>query len=246
VMAPVLGGTVAGIASWQGVFCLLLAIGVILMVCSMMLKESLPAERRIRKNVVRVYGNLFKVFRNPVFTLCTLAMMACSFGFFAYIASSPFILQQIYRLSPLHFSLCFAVNALMLGIGSGIATQFKHQSTALKCGAIDMVISAVLVALFLLTGMPLIMLMGAYIYLLLSFGLMQPVLIATALDSERDNAGAAGAIFGAAMFFAGGLASPLTGIGDLPVSSSIVIFSGALVCLLIALPLCRRMRESSL
>lgn len=245
VLAPVMGGTMANFASWQGVFCLLLAVGVILMVCSMMLKESLPVERRMKKSVLRVYGNLFKVFRNPLFTLSTLSMMACAFAFFAYIAASPFILQQIYGLSPFHFSLCFAVNALMIGIGSGLSALFRYQSTALKCGAIDMLIASVLVGLFLVTNMPLPMLMGAYIYMLLSFGLTQPAMIATALDSERENAGAASAIFGASMFLAGGLSSPLVGLGDITVTSSIVIIAGSLVCLMITLPLCRRLREKA-
>lgn len=245
VFAPVIGGTMANFASWQGVFCLLLAVGVILMVCSMLLKESLPPSQRMRKSVIRVYGNLFKVFRNPLFTLSTVSMMTSAFAFFAYIASSPFILQQIYRLSPFHFSLCFGVNALMIGIGSGMCTLFRSQASALKCGAIDFLIATILVSFFLITNMPLVLLMGAYIYMLLSFGLMQPAVTAIALDSERENAGAASAIFGASMFLAGALSSPLVGLGSITHSSSIVIIAGALACLLVTLPLCQRLRRKS-
>ncbi len=244
VLAPVLGGSVAGFASWQGVFCLLLAVGVILMVCSMCLKESLPVERRMHKSMLSVYGNLFKVFRNPLFTLSTLSVMTSAFAFFAYIASSPFILQQVYRLSPFHFSLCFGVNALMIGIGAGLSTQFRHQSTALKCGAINMLVASVLVALCLLAHMPLILLMAAYMYVLLCFGLIQPAVTAIALDCERDNAGAASAIFGASIFLAGGLSSPLVGIGEIKLASSVVIFAGALLCIMVTLPLCRRLRRA--
>lgn len=120
VSAPVIGGLMAGQTSWQGVFCLLIVVGVLLMVCSARLPETLPAAQRIRKSVLQVYANLFRVFRNPRFTLSTLSAMASFFTFFAYIASSPFILQQLYGLTPLQFSLCFAVNALMIGLGAGV------------------------------------------------------------------------------------------------------------------------------
>lgn len=243
VCAPVVGGLLAGVTNWQGVFALLLAVGVVLMCCSVRLPETLAEEGRIKKSVASVYANLFRVFRNRTFTLSTLSAMACFFTFFAYIASSPFILQQSYRLSPLGFSLCFALNAFMIGIGAAIAPQFRHPNTALKCGAIDMVIASVCLAMCLLVHAPLLVVMGFYVYLLISFGLMQPGLTATALDAERANAGAASAIFGAAGFVAGAVSSPLVGLGQIEFTSSAVMVAGAVCCLALTLPLCRRIRR---
>lgn len=246
VLAPVVGGAMANVASWQGVFALLLVIGLVLMVCSCLLRETLLPEHRIGKPLTGVYANLFRVFRNPQFTLSTAAAFFAFFAFFGYIASSPFILQQLYGLSPFHFSLCFATNAFMIGIGAALATLFRHQNTGLKCGAIDLAISSVLLAFFLLTHQPLLMVMGAYIYLLTSFGLMQPGLTAVALDCERANAGAASAIFGAAGFVAGGIASPVVALGRIEVMASIVIVVGSFACLALTLPLCRRIKEAVL
>ena len=168
--------------------------------------------------------------------------MACFFTFFAYISSSPFILQQIYGLSPFHFSLCFALNALTIGIGAALGPQFKHTNTALKCGAIDFMIAAVCLSFCLYIHAHLVVVMGFYIYLMISFGLMQPGLTATALDAERKNAGAASAIFGAAGFLAGAISSPIVALGKIEVSSSIVMIAGALLCLLLTLPLCKTLR----
>ncbi len=242
VCAPVIGGVMAGVTNWQGVFGLLLGVGVILMVCSMRLPETLAPEKRIQKSVMQVYANLFRVFRNGTFTLSTLAEMACFFTFFAYISSSPFILQQSYGLSPLQFSLCFGLNALVIGVGAAIAPQFKHTNTALKCGAIDFLIAAVCLSFCLFVHTPLVVVMGFYIYLMVSFGLMQPGLTATALDAERKNAGAASAIFGAASFVAGSISSPIVAIGKIEVTSSIVMIGGAVLCLVLTLPLCKRLR----
>ena len=245
VCAPVIGGIMAGFTSWQGVFTLLLAIGLILMVCSIRLPETLTPEHRIKKNIMQTYANLFHVFRNSLFSLSTLAEMACFFTFFAYISSSPFILQKIYGLSPFQFSLCFALNAFTIGIGAAIGPRFKHTSTALKCGAVDFLTAAVCLSLSLFAHAPLIIVMGCYIFLLASFGLMQPGLTATALDAERKNAGAASAIFGASGFVAGAISSPIVAMGTIETTSSLIITGGAILCLALVWPLCKRLKEAS-
>ena len=244
VVAPVVGGLMSGVASWQGVFALLLVVGAVLAVCSAMLKETLKPENRIRKSLPSVYANLFRVFRNPVFCLCCLSSVSVFFMFFGYIASSPFILQQIYGLSAFQFSLCFGLNALMIGIGAALATQFRRQTTCLKCAAIDVLIATVVLAFCLTAHMPLVIVMAAYIYALTSFGLMQSPLTAIALDSERNNAGAASAMFGAVQFVAGALASPLVGIGRIEITSSLVMVGGSLLCLLCVLSLTGRLRRN--
>ncbi len=242
VCAPVVGGLMAGVTSWTGVFAVILAVELVLMVCSMFLPETLQPANRIRKSVIKVYGNLFRVFRNSRFTLSVMAEMACFFMFFAYIASSPFIMQQVYHLSPLGYSLCFGLNALMIGVGAAMATRFRSQGTCLRFGGLGMLAGTLLLAFLLNTAMPLWIVMLAYIYTLICFGLMQPPLTAIALDSERDNAGAASAIFGASGFVAGALSSPLVGIGDITVTSGLVMACGAVVCLLFILPLSSKLR----
>lgn len=242
VCAPVVGGLMAGVTSWTGVFAVILAVGLVLMVCSMFLPETLQPANRIRKSVIKVYGNLFRVFRNSRFTLSVMAEMACFFMFFAYIASSPFIMQQVYHLSPLGYSLCFGLNALMIGVGAAMATRFRSQGTCLRFGGLGMLAGTLLLAFLFNTAMPLWIVMLAYIYTLICFGLMQPPLTAIALDSERDNAGAASAIFGASGFVAGALSSPLVGIGDITVTSGLIMVCGAVVCLLFILPLSSKLR----
>ena len=242
VCAPVIGGIMAGITTWQGVFCLLLAIGLILMACSWFMPETLPSEQRLDKSIMQVYANLFRVFRNSRFTLSTMAAMASFFTFFAYIASSPFILQRIYALTPFEFSLCFALNALMIVIGATVAPRFKKETTGLKNGSVHFLVAACLLAACLLSHMPLVVVMVFYMYLMCGFGLMQPGLTATALDAERENAGAASAIFGASGFVAGAVSSPIVAMGNIEVTSSCVMVAGAMICTMLTLPLCKRIK----
>lgn len=242
VCAPIVGGVMAGITTWQGVFCLLLAIGIVLMRCCCRLPETLLPDRRIQKNVLHVYFNLFRVFRNPRFTLSTLSAMAC-LHLLACIASSPFIMQSFYGLSPLAFSFCFVLNALTIGIGAAVAPCFRQPTTALRSGAVCFVASALLLASCLLLHAPLMVVMVFYMCLMASFGLMKPGLTATALDAERDNAGAASAIFSASGFVAGAVSSPVVAMGDIEVMSCFEMVAGAAVCLMLTLPLCRRIKK---
>ena len=65
-------------------------------------------------------------------------------------------------------------------------------------------------------------------------GLVLPTSTALALDSERQNAGAASAVFGAVSFLAGGIVSPLVGIGNiLHTTAIIMVVSSAIAVLMI-------------
>lgn len=232
VIAPLAGGAMAGVASWQGIFLLLLGLGVLLFLSSLPLPETLPQQNRINGGIWQAFANLFRVFRNPVFSLATLGMMACGCTLFSYIAASPFVLQELYGLSEFGFSLCFAGTALMLGFGSALASVFRKLATSLKTGGALLMAGAVATASALTGNMPWWAVVASYVVMMIGFGLLQPPLTAVAMDSERRNAGAAGAVCGASMYVAGGLVSPLVGIGSVRVAQSVVALSSSALCLL--------------
>ena len=242
----VLGGMLSNFINWQGIFCLLMVLGIILTFCCLRFRETLPAERRSRKPLASSYANLFRVFRNKRFTLSTLAIMGCFFTFFAYISASPFLFQNHYGLNSFEYGLCFGMNAFFIGLGTIISARFHHANTALKWASIDLMVAAVLVALCQVLDAPLAVLMPCYIYMMISFGMMQPVSTAIAMDSERDNAGAASAIFGASSFVAGAIVSPVVTIGNILWSSSAVIVGGALLCLVLTLPLANEVKKEQM
>lgn len=245
IFAPVLGGLMASVASWQGVFALMLALGAVITLCCLFLKETLQPADRLNRGLRGVYGNLFHVFRCPRFTLATLAAMASFFSFFAYLSSSPFILQQIYGLTPFEFSLCFAVNAFTIGMGALTGRRFADQATPLRLGGTNFFIAALCLGICLVSQMPLPVVLACYLYMMFSMGLIEPAMAAIALDSQRNNAGAASAIFGASEFVAGAIASPLVGLGSIAVSASAVIVAGALACLVLLIRLIAQMRRTA-
>jgi len=245
IIAPMLGGTIAHLVSWQGIFIILLAIGIILMIMSIFLKETLLPEKRSKGNIANIYSNLFKVFHNPIFTLSVLGIMFCFVTFFGYLSSSTFILQKTYGLSPFEYSLCFGLNAIIIAIGAILGGTFKHPNTILKWSSINMFIGTILVSICLVNHLSLTFLMLSYAYLMFSFGLMQAPATAVALDSERQHAGAASASFGASCFLAGAIASPLVSLGNMLISTSIVLTIGSLICMIISQILAKRIKRQA-
>lgn len=245
VSAPVVGGLLMSVTGWRGIFAVLLGVGVVLLVCSCFLAESLPAPKRLGGSLVNVYANLFRVFRNPVFLTAVLLEVGSFLMFFGYLSSSPFILQSEYGMSPLSYSLAFAVNALMIGVGSGLCGLFRRLSQALLCGGLVVVVASAAAAICLVGVLPLGTLLPCYAVALTGFGILQPAATSVALDSERANAGAASAVFGASNFVAGAVASPLVAVGGMRVGTSVVMVVGAALACGFAILLRRYVRALS-
>lgn len=231
IIAPVLGGFLLNFMSWKGTFAVLLLYGALLLFMSGKFQESLPAKRRSKKSVLASFSLYAKVFKNRAyvsyFLVCTFPMIIL----FGYIASSPFIYQKIYGLSPVGFSLCFALNALFTAFGCALSGKVGSEYKALKIAGTGMFVFAIAVAAALMTHALLPILQVAFMGLTFMFGMSQPPANALALNAERANAGTAAAAIGASGFLMGGIVSPMVGMGDIATSVSIVLVVGAVLTL---------------
>mgnify|MGYP001653787385 CR=1 FL=1 len=234
ILAPVGGGVMLKFTNWLGIFVFLLFLGVLLLLLCLRLKEPLPPERRIDVPAFSSFRTFLPLFKKRRF-MGYVFIQAFVFGMiFAYISSSPFVLQEHYRLSPLLYSLCFAVNAIALIIGTTLAGRFRHIRQGMVTGVIGSFVLAVFTGLTLWYEMPIAYFETALFLNLIFRGLVLPTSTALALDSERQNAGAASAVFGAVSFLAGGIVSPLVGIGNiLHTTAIIMVVSSAIAVLMI-------------
>ena len=234
ILAPVGGGVMLKFTNWLGIFVFLLFLGVLLLLLCLRLKEPLPPERRIYVPAFSSFRTFLPLFKKRRF-MGYVFIQAFVFGMiFAYISSSPFVLQEHYRLSPLLYSLCFAVNAIALIIGTTLAGRFRHIRQGMVTGVIGSFVLAVFTGLTLWYEMPIAYFETALFLNLIFGGLVLPTSTALALDSERQNAGAASAVFGAVSFLAGGIVSPLVGIGNiLHTTAIIMVVSSAIAVLMI-------------
>ncbi len=220
--SPVIGGAILRFSSWQGIFAILAGMGVVLIILAFLLKESLKPENRLRANFFATFKQFVPVLKNPEFRDIML-VQAVSFGIlFGYISSSPFIFQQKYGLSPLAFSICFALNAVGLGLGNIVTAKFKDTWQGLKLGVMGCFILCIIHSTVLLTVNS-VVLFGVTLWLMLVFlGIVLPTSMTLAMECEKQRAGTASSLLGAFGFMVGGIASPLVGLGNIMHSTAII------------------------
>lgn len=238
VAAPILGGTMADITGWQGIFWVLFLIGILLLAGSIHFNDTLPAEKRGKTKWIDVYHGLITVLHNRNYVCYILQSGFAQSVLFANIASSPFIMQQHYGFSPFMFSVCFGINTIAIGIAAASAAKFRHPEQALYTGSIGMVLASVCLFIAFYSNCSFWVYETLLIGLLLMLGLTFTASNTLAMDSARSNAGIASALLGALGFAFGGLVSPLVGLGNILISTGLVFIIGSLgsfICTLRAL-----------
>ena len=129
----------------------------------------------------------------------------------------------------------FAVNAIGTAIGSGLTMRFKKVQNAALFSTAGMTVFALmqLVALFMSDSF---MVYETITFLMMfSMGFIFPSVTTLAMTEGRQAIGAASAILGAVGFVFGGIVSPLVGLGDMALSSVIVMLVCAFGSLLFSL-----------
>lgn len=238
VAAPIVGGVLTESIGWQGIFAVLLGLGVILLGGCYCFKESLPKEQRLASKWNDTFRSFKVVLQDRQYVFYVLQMAFAQGVLFSYIASSPFILQQHYGFSAFTFSLCFAVNAVAIGVAAALSVKFRRPVSCTLAGCIGMLVAAVGECVALMMGC------GFWVYellllvLLFMMGLTFTSTTTLAMERQRENAGTASALLGAVCFAFGGIVSPLVGIGNILTSTGIIFVISALCslgCILMAL-----------
>jgi DHA1 family bicyclomycin/chloramphenicol resistance-like MFS transporter len=113
VLAPLAGAQLLHVTSWRGIFAAIAALAAVLLVAVVAgVRETLPAEER-RPDALRQTLRVFRrLAADSHFAGYALAGGLAFAAMFAYIAGSPFVLQEAYGLSPQAFSVVFAANGL--------------------------------------------------------------------------------------------------------------------------------------
>lgn len=233
VCAPVLGGVLLEVTDWKGIFWILMAIGLLLIVALAFFKESLDSEARQHGSVFSTFRYYLPLFRNAPFMRYVLVQAFAMGVMFTYIAASPFIFQEHFKMSPLAYSLCFGANAVGIMLGSLVVSLFRNATRALRMGTIGFGVMSLFVAAAFVFGSSAWAVEASLFVFLIFLGLILPSSTTLALDLERENSGNASALLGFLMFLFGGVLSPLTGLGNMLYTTSIIIVAccaGAWLC----------------
>ncbi|MGW1952069.1 multidrug effflux MFS transporter [Streptomyces sp. NPDC001920] len=249
IVAPLIGGQILRVTDWRGVFVVLTVVGVLLAgLVWWKLPETLPAADRHRGGVGEALRAMRGLLADRAFTGYTLAGGFAFAALFAYIAASPFVIQEIHGASPQTFSLLFGLNS----VGLVVVGQINGKVLVGRV-SLDRVLGVGLSIVILAATALLLMSLGVFgevglapvaaaLFVLMSaMGVTLPNTQALALTRTGHAAGSASALLGTSSFLIGAIASPLVGVAgeDTAIPMAVVQLAAALVALACFMGMCR-------
>lgn len=238
VLAPVVGGQILRFTSWRGVFGVLAVIGIVLLIASVFLPETLPPSWRTPIRLRRVLADSRILFTDRQYCGNALAVGFGTGALMTYVSSVPFIIEDSYHQSPQVFSLLFTINALGLTAAAQIGTRLTPRVGAdriTRMALAIMVTSGAALCALATIGRPqlpaLTVLFVPLFGFVAAFGMMRPNAQALALEHHRSMAGTASAYMGSLQFAIGAVVAPLAGLSG----QGTVVMTGIVIGALCAL-----------
>ncbi|MGB3375445.1 MAG: multidrug effflux MFS transporter [Microbacterium sp.] len=216
VVAPIAGSALLVVMPWRGIFVVLAAYGLVMLIAaSTLIPETLPRARRQERGSSTMLQRYRSVFSDRVFVgVLVIGGMTFS-GLFSYLSASPFLFQQTHGLDPQQYGLLFAANSLGVVGGvqaaSRLAARFGPQWVmAFSTGMLLFAGTTIIVcdqvgAGFWGTVIPLWLFMTAC-------GFTFPCVQVLALDRHGSAAGTAASVLGACNFGVAAIISPVVGL----------------------------------
>lgn len=234
VVAPLIGGQLARVMDWRGIFVVLAGFGLVLLLAGLFgVPESLPPQRRsaggLRDNII----GFRELLGDRLFLGAAFSSGLAGAAMFAYIAGSTFVLQRVYGMSPQGFSYAFGVNALGIMVMSQVGARLARSRPAVQVLGLGLgmnLLGAIGVLVSVLTGAGLGPLLIALWVMVSAVGLVFPTATTLALADYPHQAGRASSLLGLGQYIAGALVAPLVGLAgeDSAVPMGVVVVGASL------------------
>lgn len=217
IIGPVIGGQLAAVTDWRGVFLFLAAVGVAILVASLVVfTETLPVSRRVTGGFSHTLNDFRRLLADRVFVGAVLITGFTYSAIFAYLSGATYILQGMYGLSPQGYSFAFGLNSLgfmIFGFIAGRLSEGWSERGTLALGLIMAGFGALGLLATAVLHLPLIAIILSLFTMVSGVAVSSPPATSLALKDYPDIAGTASSLLGLARFAFGGLAAPLVGIG---------------------------------
>ncbi|CNH64545.1 purine nucleoside transporter PunC [Yersinia ruckeri] len=193
-LAPLLGAWLLNHFSWRAIFVVLLAITLLLLIPTALLREK---KKATETGVAKDNLNFWQIIKSPLFSGNVMIFAACSAGFFAWLTGSPFILGDMgYNPNVIGLSYVPQTLAFLLGgYGCRSALNYMKGNTLLPWLLLGYGLS--MVALYLiatLTEPTLLTLLIPFCVMALVNGACYPIVVSNALIPFPNNSGKAAAL----------------------------------------------------
>ena len=220
--APVIGGVTADAFGWKGVFVVLTVFALIVLALSPLMKESLPDIRRSTGKWWKSMSGYKQLLKNRPFIIHVCFKGTALGLLFAYISSSPFVLQTHYGLSQTGYGLVIGLNAIFMATGSMVALKFKPLKKAANFGAKTLTLGVMAEAIALYAIDSIWIYEICTVIILFALGTIFTTSNTLAMNEGRQQAGEASSLLGISGYIVGAIVSPMVGIGNVLHSTAIV------------------------
>jgi DHA1 family bicyclomycin/chloramphenicol resistance-like MFS transporter len=215
ILAPLVGGQIAALVGWRGIFALLSALGGAGLVITLLaVPETRPPAAAGPHATSAGLGDYARLLGDRRFLGFAATAGLAMAGMFAYIAESPFVLIELYEIPAEAYGWVFGSNAVALiaasQVNSALVGRWHPEAVLPRSLTIAALLGVGLVAATATTAsLPLLLvLLFAYMG---SRGFIQPNAVACALAHHPERAGSASALFGVLQFGGATAASVLVG-----------------------------------
>jgi MFS transporter, DHA1 family, multidrug resistance protein len=224
LIAPSVGGFIAGAMGWQWVFIILIIIVVIMMfLIYFFLPEGHQPDPKVSLNIKPILKTFYSILKNPQFITCTLAGSFSFTTLFIYVAGAPVIFMDIFKMDTKHFSLIFTLLSCCFLASSQInillLKRFESVDIFKTALLLQIFISIIILVFALSHAAGLLTTVVLFILVLSCIGSIMPNATALALAPFKQNIGSASAIMG---FLQLGISSIISSLVGLLNTSSMV------------------------
>jgi len=218
VLAPVIGSQLLLIMNWRGIFWVLAAYGVIVILAvAFWIVETLPESERHAKGHNTLAQRYKAVLSDRTFIGVAIIGAMTFSGLFSYLSASPFLFQDVYQFSPQQYGLLFAVNSLGIVTGVQLSSRLMHRFNIgpqwiISVSTVVLLLMASAILVFDIADMGLWGTLVPLWFFIAACGFTLPSVQVIALNTHGHEAGTAASLLGAANFGVAGLISPIVGV----------------------------------
>lgn len=241
LLAPTVGSFVVGWASWQAIFGVLLAMGLLnIALVAFVLPPGAPPDRTVSLRLGKVLGGFWEILRVRQFTVYAVACALSFTGLFVYVASSPAIFLEGFGVSSRVYGAIFALLASGMIGGGQLNHIFTRHFSGRRIFLHGLLWQLLFAAVFLAGDLAGWFGLGAnifFLFMILFFaGIASPNAAALALEPFSKKLGSASALLGFVQLSVGSVISAAVGLmkipGSLPTAAAVTISTALALVLL--------------
>ncbi len=231
-VAPLLGGVLLHLGTCRLTFWVLSGVGLVLFVTAVVsFRETLPPERRSAGVGLAANGRrMVALLARPRFSLYLATSCLATIGFFAYIATSSFVFQEIYGYSVTRYTVVFATNAACMIVTTLLFGRLVGRVSEDRLLSVGLLVGTAASAGVLVCALASAPAGAVWACLAVVTGAQGLIITGSTTRTQalgRQTPGTAAALAGGLAFGIGGLGTPLAGLlGGTAVAMGAVMLVG--------------------